>query len=356
MASYKPIKQGGAGVMHWPSHCTAFYAQWVVRYMHPRKSPWKTILRSWIRNTFIGDGTILAACDNANTTKIPETATYMRACMEAFESLNIKQYLGPADRTCLGEPLFYNNRFTIQIPRQSVREWSHHLGATHIRDLIDESGQEHNDNQWSYYFYTLCPPCKRHTPRAHEWVNRRTAELAILRAAVPPEIWAAATRPRVQVGEYAEVINTTRATGVYVKIETANGGVTLKVLKLDTQGRPHDTGLKHALAADEHTEEVEVWDDTPSIEPPVYGSVAIQAERPDPLPPPRHNRSPEPSIPQKFRLALRRAEPDNPRRRNTQAIRPNNPRDHSNPHPSARAGAPELHRGMVRETAGIPTI
>ncbi len=35
MASYKSIKRGGAGVMHWPSHCQAFYAQWIIRFMHP---------------------------------------------------------------------------------------------------------------------------------------------------------------------------------------------------------------------------------------------------------------------------------------------------------------------------------
>ena len=32
-ASYLPIKQGGGGIMHWASHCEAFYAQWMIRYL-----------------------------------------------------------------------------------------------------------------------------------------------------------------------------------------------------------------------------------------------------------------------------------------------------------------------------------
>ncbi len=79
MASYNPRRKGGAGVMHWPSHCAAFYAQRIIRYMHPRKSPWKTILRSWIRNDFIEDATILENCLNNNRTNIPKTQKHIKA-------------------------------------------------------------------------------------------------------------------------------------------------------------------------------------------------------------------------------------------------------------------------------------
>jgi len=34
--------------MHWESHCEAFYAQWMIRYLHPRKAPWKEIADLWI--------------------------------------------------------------------------------------------------------------------------------------------------------------------------------------------------------------------------------------------------------------------------------------------------------------------
>ena len=28
--SYMPIRKGGAGIMHWPSHCEAYYATWII--------------------------------------------------------------------------------------------------------------------------------------------------------------------------------------------------------------------------------------------------------------------------------------------------------------------------------------
>ncbi len=143
--------------MHWPSHCKAFYAQWLIRYMHPRKSPWKSILKFWIQSEHLSEGPLLSTC-SINMDAIPRNAKYMRACLKAFKSIRIKQHAGATDRTCLAEPIFYNNRFKIDMPSTSVTQWARHLSTTHIRDLIDASGQEHNDNQWSLYFHTHPSP------------------------------------------------------------------------------------------------------------------------------------------------------------------------------------------------------
>ena len=43
MASYLPWSKGGAGILHWESHCKAFYASWIVRFLDPRRSPWKDV-------------------------------------------------------------------------------------------------------------------------------------------------------------------------------------------------------------------------------------------------------------------------------------------------------------------------
>ena len=55
-ASYLPIKKGGGGIMHWESHCQAFYAQWMIRYLHPRKAPWKETADRWICEGTLGRG------------------------------------------------------------------------------------------------------------------------------------------------------------------------------------------------------------------------------------------------------------------------------------------------------------
>ena len=200
--------------MHWPSHCTAFYAQWIVRFMHPRKSPWKTILRSWIQNEHLRDGTLLSSVDTNNMTNIPTTATYMRRCLKAFQSLNITQNYDLTDESCLGEPLFYNNRFTLPFSEQQIDQWAVHFKVTHIQDLIDISGQGHNDNQWDHFFFGMCPATKRDTQRAHEWVDPRKAELITIRATIPAAIWTATAAPKTITGTYAEIVNTRRATGV----------------------------------------------------------------------------------------------------------------------------------------------
>ena len=51
-ASYLPTKEGGAGLMHWRAHVKAFQMQWVLRYLDPRKAPWKDVLDHWIANEY----------------------------------------------------------------------------------------------------------------------------------------------------------------------------------------------------------------------------------------------------------------------------------------------------------------
>ena len=46
--------------MHWESHCEAFYAQWMIRYLHPRKAPWKEIADLWICEGTQGRGVIVS--------------------------------------------------------------------------------------------------------------------------------------------------------------------------------------------------------------------------------------------------------------------------------------------------------
>ena len=76
--------------MHWASHCKAFYAQWIVRFLSPRRAPWKSILSHWIADKYIGDAILLSSARDGSSTKdVTKTAPYARACLKAFAELDI---------------------------------------------------------------------------------------------------------------------------------------------------------------------------------------------------------------------------------------------------------------------------
>ena len=110
--------------MHWASHCEAYYATWIVRYLDPRRSPWKKVLRHWIEDEYIPQATLLAAApDRDRSHNLPLTATYVRRCLRAFAALQITQNLDLLDFRVQAEPLWYNNRFYIDLPLDRVTIW-----------------------------------------------------------------------------------------------------------------------------------------------------------------------------------------------------------------------------------------
>ena len=47
-ASYLPQKEGAGSIMHLRTHIKAYQAQWVIKYLDPRRAPWKEVLDNWI--------------------------------------------------------------------------------------------------------------------------------------------------------------------------------------------------------------------------------------------------------------------------------------------------------------------
>eukprot|EP00966_Prymnesium_polylepis_P238362 5512786-Prymnesium_polylepis.1 len=60
-ASYPTQEGRSRSLMHRPSHCEAFHALWIIRYLHPRKSPWKQVVSYWIQDEHIGSSNVFAA-------------------------------------------------------------------------------------------------------------------------------------------------------------------------------------------------------------------------------------------------------------------------------------------------------
>ena len=49
----------GGGIMHLESHIKAFQAQWIIKYLDPRDSPWKNALDHWLSDDKLGRGILL---------------------------------------------------------------------------------------------------------------------------------------------------------------------------------------------------------------------------------------------------------------------------------------------------------
>ena len=84
-ASYLPIKRGGAGLMHWSSHVTAFKLQWVYRYIEPRDAPWKQVLDHWIAEPYrLGRAALLARHTKQIKfyRRLPIGLSYLRSCFK----------------------------------------------------------------------------------------------------------------------------------------------------------------------------------------------------------------------------------------------------------------------------------
>ena len=152
--------------MHWPSHCEAYYAEWIVRYHHPRRAPWKQVLRPWINNEYVHDGIHLsAATDHNQANQIPATAKYMRRCMNAFHRLRLQQNTDLLDHSVQAEPLWLNHRFYIPLTPERVTIWQKHYDVTHVLSLLHTRGRPLTDNEWDWYFINMAPAHLQNSPR-----------------------------------------------------------------------------------------------------------------------------------------------------------------------------------------------
>ena len=125
-AAYRPEQKGGAGAMHWDSHCTAVYAEWVVRLLHPRRAPWKEIVRAWYPEwNKLEEGIFVANSDDRQKilSHIPPNAAYLRTCIIEFNKLDLNQLTSIKDATMLAEPLWLNFRFDITLPVKRMALW-----------------------------------------------------------------------------------------------------------------------------------------------------------------------------------------------------------------------------------------
>jgi hypothetical protein len=246
-ASYLPQKQGGGGIMHIQSHISAFQAQWIIKYLDPRKSPWKDALDHWILPaepsdekwaTALGRGVILTPHGLKQADLIPERSVYIRGCFDAFAALDVKQDTSIIDHRIQGEPLCRNNRFDVG-GVSFAEEWR--LARTPLRtdrlsDLMSAAGQPFTFPQWRS-FVDACA-------KTDEWKRARLRNIKDVRRSVPDSIKQAMQQPPppLEEDEIVSVKHAVTDKWVYARCKLDPHGDTYHEVKTDTSGYPHDTG------------------------------------------------------------------------------------------------------------------
>ena len=165
--------------MHWDSHCTAVYAEWVVRLLHPRRAPWKEIVRAWYPEwNKLEEGIFVADSNDRQKilSHIPPNAAYLRTCIIEFNKLDLNQLTSIKDATMLAEPLWLNFRFDINLPVKRIALWIKHLKVMHVRDLFDSNTDAlFTTSDWHQFFQRHLP--QRNPQRLEGDLDNITAQL-----------------------------------------------------------------------------------------------------------------------------------------------------------------------------------
>ena len=264
VASLLPQKKGGGGIMHLESHIKAFQAQWIIKYLDPRDSPWKDVLDHWILgngtrtdDTRLGRGVILTPRGLKRAERLPAASTYMRACFEAFADLGVQQDLTIITHATQGEPLWRNNRFTVRGVHDQ-ETWEYDLATYRLSDLLSPDGFYSTD-EWSEWFTQLMPQeLNGKRIRQDEWRDERERDLPIIKMSVPKPVRDALAKPTGAHAEGEIILVTSSATGEEAYVRHHTDG-TLDELWLDTSGYPHATGNTLLLSDQQDSTKVALW-------------------------------------------------------------------------------------------------
>ena len=272
-AAFRPEQKGGAGAMHWDSHCSAIYAEWVVRLLHPRRAPWKEVVRAWYPEwNKLEDGILVADSDDKKKIldHIPPNAKYLRTCITEFIKLDLTQNTTIKDATLLAEPLWLNFRFEISLPDARYALWLKRLQVVHVRDLFDSSTDAlFTTADWHQFFQRDLP---RRNPQQLE------GDLHSITAQLPGDLESTCAIPAPSQMPQNAIVALLLPGRMprYARITTAGPSPTYELIFLDKHRRPHDTGRTVIPTAQEEIMPTEEWDDSPTIPKPEYGSPLVK--------------------------------------------------------------------------------
>jgi len=252
----QPKDEGGAGTMDWDSHVSAYYAQWIRRYLDPRQAPWKVavdhIFRDQIGTLGTGRAFIVSShFQNADLlSSIPAGATLLRKAVREFRAMNLEMAALPESAVALpAQPIFGNPNFKVEISSASIKSWSERLKTRRLKDLVDEKGVRFSAEHWEQWIYKWRPTDRAEQQQA-AWADAKVEEIEIIHDSISAEIWDALAKPTPQPaeGEIWAIVEGGEQDDdpeeiTWVRIVKVMP-LTYHTLWVDTSGRPHDTGIE----------------------------------------------------------------------------------------------------------------
>ena len=263
-AKYLKIKEGGAGLMHWPSHCDAFYAQWIIRFLHPREAAWKHILTFWLEQTDESDlhakQSLLARPGTGRKADVPHTARYIRKCIDAFEALQLTQDIRILDHTFQAESIFENNRFAVAAEPDDVSFLVDDMDVTHNPSLLDPQSTPFTPHEWGRFIDEAMPDEINNAPsnERDKWRKRQFDMINLILNTIPHGALNRCVPPPIPDGSYV-AISRDRSTIYAIK-----HGAQYERVWLDASRKPHLDGSSYTPTPQDLIQPVEVWEDAPS--------------------------------------------------------------------------------------------
>eukprot|EP00965_Chrysotila_dentata_P048098 1595470-Pleurochrysis_carterae.AAC.1 len=153
-ATFRPIKKGGAGLLHIPSHIKAIHASWILRYLHPRVAQWKQVLDTWINIPRYAILHLSRTEQQQLIQRIPAGHHLISQAFKAFWELKLtmtEQYIRDKGTPDLVRaiPLAYNNFFKFSV---STLQTFSTAGIVRVGDLFNDNNDFHN---WNHYWNSL---------------------------------------------------------------------------------------------------------------------------------------------------------------------------------------------------------
>ena len=147
-AQYRPKRELGLGLLHWPSHVKALQSKAMLRYLDATLSEYKPILDVWLARGTMGRG---AVCSTAPVRLLLKSATPgQRSGLPAFWRVALRTFrelkLTPADPTrcttcdeAKAEPFWVSLRFRISNTSYK-HAWLNTLELKRLQDTHDTDG------------------------------------------------------------------------------------------------------------------------------------------------------------------------------------------------------------------------
>jgi hypothetical protein len=248
-----PRSRGGINNMDWAIHTSSFYAQWILRYVHPAQSSWKDLLDYFILtdergNLIYPEGRSIVMSNLSVNEKrrmllqIPTGATYVKECLKAFWDLKLK----PVNPTEMlqSQHLWHSHKFGgLEAPYYTKRYFKDVCHTYLFSDLVDATQNMLFDYiDWKEmiddYEYD-----KEGVRRDNNYISQKATQINRVLRKLPGWVRDELTKQEQYTPEHNETVAFIKGEDVQYAIYSKNSPPKHEILWIDAVGIAHPTGL-----------------------------------------------------------------------------------------------------------------